>query len=297
MLAVDGHDLVYWETCGNRDGKAALVLHGGPGSGCTPAHRRFFDPTRYRIVLFDQRNCGRSRPHAGEPGVDLTRNTTPHLVADVERLRERLGIERWLVWGGSWGSTLALAYAEAYPERVTELVLWGVTTGRRAELDWLFRGGLADRLPEQWERFSGAVPESDDLVESYSRLLHDPDPAVHEAAAREWCAWEAATLGASGAERFRDPAFALAFARMVTHYVRHDAWLEDGVLLRGAGALDGIPGVMVAGRSDLQAPVDNARALAQVWPGGELVVVEGAHAPTEGAMAAALVAATDRFAG
>jgi proline iminopeptidase len=297
LLPVDAHDLVYWETCGNPLGKPALVLHGGPGSGCTPAHRRFFDPTRYRVALFDQRNCGRSRPHAGEGSIDLAGNTTRNLVADIERLRDHLGIERWLVWGGSWGSTLALTYAEAHPDRVVELVLWGVTTGRRSEFDWLFRGGLAGVLPEAWERFAGAVADTGDVVDSYSRLLHDPDPAVHQAAAREWCAWEAATLGAGGAQRFEDPAFRLAFARIVTHYVRHDAWLEDDELLRGAGALRDISGVMVAGRDDLQAPPANARALGEVWPSAELVVVDGAHAPTEGPMAAALVAATDRFAG
>lgn len=274
------------------------MLHGGPGSGCTPVHRRFFDPRSYRIVLFDQRGCGRSRPHASETPVDLTRNTTPNLVADVELLRAALGIERWLVWGGSWGSTLALAYAEAHPERVTELVLWGVTTGRRREFDRLFRGGLADRFPSEWERFRAGVSlrEGEDVVDAYHRLLIDPDPDVHHAAARAWCRWEEATLG-EPSERFRDPRFALAFARIVTHYVRHHAWLEDGQLLRGASALAGVPGVLVAGRSDLQAPPDNARALHRAWPGAELVVVEGAHAPSEGATARALVAATDRFAG
>lgn len=290
-MDVGERELVYWETCGNPAGKAAVVLHGGPGSGCTPWHRRLFDPGAYRVVLFDQRGCGRSRPHASEP-TDLSGNTTQNLVADAELLREHLGIESWLVWGGSWGSTLALAYAEAHPRRVDELVLWGVTTGRRAEFDWLFRGGLAEHLPEQWARFCAAAP-GDDVVEAYHRRLNDPDPAVHHAAARSWCEWESATLDEKPA-RFDDPAFALAFARIVTHYVRRDAWLEDGELLRGAGRLASVPGVMVAGRHDLQAPLANALALRDVWP-GDLVVVEGGHAPAARAIAGALVAATDRY--
>ena len=292
MLAVDERDVLYWETSGNAAGKPAVVLHGGPGSGCTPWHRRFFDPRGYRVVLFDQRGCGRSRPHASE-SPDLSRNTTQNLVEDVERLREHLGIESWLVWGGSWGSTLALAYAETHPQRVDELVLWGVTTGRRAEFDWLFRGGLAELLPEQWARFRAATPGDEDVVDAYHRLLSDPDPAVHDAAARSWCEWESATLEERPA-RFDDPAFALAFARIVTHYVRHDAWLGERELLRGADRLASIPGVMVAGRHDLQAPLENALALRAVWP-GDLVVVEGGHAPGLGAMAGALVAATDRY--
>lgn len=296
MLRVDARDLVYWETCGNPHGKPAVVLHGGPGSGCTPVHRRFFAPHRYRVVLFDQRGCGRTRPHASEPTADLSRNTTSNLLADLELLRRHLGVERWLVWGGSWGSTLALAYAEAHPERVTEIVLWGVTTGRRSEFDWLFRGGLAGSLPEEWERFRRGAGTAADVVDAYARLLNDPDPSVHRPAARAWCEWESATLGGAG-DRFRDPVFALAFARIVTHYVRHDAWLEDGALLRGAAALAGTPGVLVAARDDLQAPLDNAQALKDAWPAADLVVVDGAHSPAEGAMAASLVAATDRFGG
>lgn len=296
MLRVDARDAVYWEASGNPEGKPAVVLHGGPGSGCTPTHRRFFDPRVYRIVLFDQRGCGRSRPHASDPAVDLSRNTTPHLIADLELLRQHLAIERWLVWGGSWSSTLALAYAQRHPERATELVLWGVTTGRRSEFDWRFRGGVATFLPEQWERLRAGADAAGDVVDAYARLLGDPDPSVHRPAARAWCEWETATLGDAG-DRFRDPAFALAYARIVTHYVRHDAWLEDGELLRGAAALAGTPGVLVAARGDLPALLDNALVLKGAWPAADLVVVEGAHSPGDGAMAAALVAATDRFGG
>lgn len=281
---------MYWEVCGNPSGKAAVVLHGGPGSGCTEWHRRLFDPEVYRVVLFDQRGCGRSQPHASEPGADLTSNTTANLIADIERLREHLGIERWLVLGGSWGSTLALAYAEAHPDRVSEMVLFGVTTGRHSEFGWTFRGGVGAFFPEQWERLVEGLPEGErggDVVEAYARLLNDDDPEVCQRAAEAWCLWESATPEwppATGlAARFRDPAYALAFARIVTQYVRQNAWLEDGVLLREAGRLAGIPGVLVNGRFDFQAPIGNAWALRRVWPRAELVIVgETGHGVGEG---------------
>jgi proline iminopeptidase len=182
LLDVGDGNCVFWETCGNPQGKPAVVLHGGPGSGCTAWHRRLFDPSVYRVVLFDQRNCGRSTPHASEPDIDLANNTTSNLIADIELLRKHLGVERWLVLGGSWGSTLALAYAEQYPDRVTEMILFGVTTGRHAEFDWLFRSGLARFFPEQWQRLCDALPASArnlDVVDAYHRLLFDPDPEVH----------------------------------------------------------------------------------------------------------------------
>lgn len=305
MLEVgDGHR-VYWETCGDPRGKSAVVLHGGPGSGCTPWHRTLFDPAAYRVTLFDQRGCGRSRPHASEPDADLGANTTGHLIADIERLRERAGADRWLVLGGSWGSTLALAYADAHPDRVSELVLWGVTTGRRSEADWLFREGLAPLFPAQWERRSDAVPPGErdgDVVAAYARMLQDPDPDVRAQAAHEWCTWESATPDwppTTGlASRYRDPAFALAFARLVTHYVSNDLFLEDGSLLRHADRLTDIPGTLVNGRFDLQAPLGNAWALKRVWPRAELVVVDDAgHAGDAPGMERELVRATDRYAG
>jgi proline iminopeptidase len=303
LLDVGDGNCVFWETCGNPQGKPAVVLHGGPGSGCTAWHRRLFDPSVYRVVLFDQRNCGRSTPHASEPDIDLAKNTTSNLIADIELLRKHLGVERWLVFGGSWGSTLALAYAERYPDRVTEMILFGVTTGRRTEFDWLFHGGLARFFPEQWQRLCDAIPTSDrnlDVVDAYHRLLYDPDPAVQQQAALEWCMWESATPAwppATGlAERFTDPAFALAFARIVTHYVRHNAWLEDGVLLRNAGSLGGIPGVMINGRFDFQAPIANAWELKRHWPRAELVIVDDAgHAADSAGITRELVRATDRF--
>lgn len=304
MLDVGDDNLVAWETCGNPRGKPALVVHGGPGSGCTPWHRRLFDPDAYRIVLFDQRGCGRSTPNASEPEIDLASNTTPHLVSDMERLREHLDVDSWLMLGGSWGSTLTLAYAEAHPDRVTEIVLWGVTTGRRSEADWLFRGGLAPLFPAQWERLRTGVPERErngDIVAAYARMLHDPDPEVRRRAAFEWCMWESATPDwppADGlAKRFTDPAFALGFARLVTHYVGHDEFLEDGVLLRDAHLLADIPGVLVTGRFDLQAPIGNAWELKRAWPRSELVIVDDAgHAGDEPSLARELVRATNRFA-
>jgi len=304
MLDVGDGNRVYWETCGNPRGKPAVVLHGGPGSGCSPWHRRLFDPTAYRVVLFDQRNCGRSTPHAGAPDTDLKSNTTANLIADIERIRQHLDVERWLVFGGSWGSALALAYAQRYPGRVTEIILFGVTTGRRKEFDWLFRGGVAVLFPEQWERLRAALPVADrggDIVEAYSRLLHDPDAAIRQRAALAWCTWESATPAwppANGlSPRFRDPAFALAFARIVTHYVRHDAWLEDGSLMRGAGLLADIPGIMVNGRFDLQAPIGWAWDLKRVWPRAKLVIVDDAgHDASHAGITRELIRATGQFA-
>jgi proline iminopeptidase len=296
MATPDGHE-IFWEVVGNPAGKPAVVLHGGPGSGCAPWWADHFDLARYRVVMFDQRGCGRSRPYT------LTNNTTQHLLADIERLREHLEVDRWLVLGGSWGSELALAYGERHPDRVTELVVWGVPTAGRADFDWLFRGGLGRFLPEQWERLLDALPGTDrdgDPVEAYHRLLFDPDPEVRRRAALAWCTWESASPDwppTDGLDsRFEDPAFALAFARLVTHYAHHDAWLEDGALLRDAGALAGIPGVIVNGRFDLQAPLGGAWALHRVWPGSELVVVDDAgHAYDHPGITDALVVATDRF--
>jgi proline iminopeptidase len=300
-LNVGDGDHVYWEACGNPRGKPAVVLHGGPGSGCSPWWRQFFDPGAYRLVLFDQRNCGRSTPHASEPDTDLAANNTGNLIADIERLRQHLNIDRWLVFGGSWGSTLALAYAETHPQRVTEMILFGVTTGRHEEFDWVFRGGLARLFPEQWERLRMSLPAAQrdgDIVEAYHRMLNDPDPQVRRRAAEAWCLWESATPvwppTTDMAKRFTDPAYAMAFARIVTHYVRHNAWLEDGVLLRGAGALGGIPGVLVNGRFDFQSTISNAWELHRVWP-AELVIVDDAgHAPNA-KLERELMRATSRF--
>jgi len=303
MLDVGDGNVIYWEACGNPQGKPAVVLHGGPGSGCAVWHRRLFDPTVYRIVLFDQRNCGRSRPHASALDTDLTDNTTANLVADIERLRTHLGIDHWLVLGGSWGSSLALAYAEACPRCVTEMILFGITTGRRSEIDWLFRGGLATFFPEQHHRLLAALPVAErdgDVVEAYYRRLNDPDPVVRQRAAEAWCLWESATPAwpptTSLSGRFTDAAYALAFARIVTHYMRHDLWLENGRLLRDAGVLAGIPGILINGRFDFQAPIGNAWELKRVWPRAELVIVEDAdHAADNPGITEELVRATERL--
>ena len=303
MLEVGDGNLVYWETCGNPRGKPAIVLHGGPGSGCTEWHRRLFDPTVYRIVLFDQRGCGRSRPHASALDADLTSNNTANLIADIERLRQHLGLNRWLVFGGSWGSTLALAYAETHRDQVTEMILFGVTTGRHSEFDWTFRGGLAVFFPEQWDRLRAGVPVAEqdgDIVEAYHRLLHDPDPTVRRRAAKAWCMWESATPAwppTTGlADRFSDPSYALAFARIVTHYVRHNAWLEDGRILRDADSLADTPGSLVNGRFDLQAPIANAWQLNRVWSRAELVIVDDAGHSANPGLTRELIRATDQFA-
>ena len=303
MLDVGDANRIYWEVCGNPEGKPAVVLHGGPGSGCSTGARRFFDPDAYRIVLFDQRGCGRSAPHASDPRTDLSVNTTEYSLGDIELLRQHLGIDQWLIFGGSWGSTLGLAYAERNPQRVTEVVLVGVTLTRGSEIDWLYRG-VAPLFPEQWLRFQGGVPELErdgDLVEAYYRLLHNPDPAVRAKAARDWHDWEAALLSANPNARpppqWSQPDFRMARARIVTHYFRQNAWLEDGILLREADALGGIPGVMVHGRLDLGSPLVTAWELAQVWPASELVIVRGAgHSSADPGMSEAAIAATDRFA-
>jgi proline iminopeptidase len=304
MLEVGDGNRLYYEQCGNPDGSAAVVLHGGPGSGCTPRHRRLFDPARYRIVLFDQRNCGRSVPHASDPDTSLRANTTPHLIDDIEQLRSAIGIERWLVYGNSWGSTLALAYAETHPDVVSALVLLAVTMTRPQEIDWLYHG--AGRFhPDAWARFragSGVDPHAKnvDLVGAYYELLRDDDPTVRERAAVEWCAWEDAAVAldpdAPPNPRYADPQFRLAFARIVTHYFHHRAWLEDGALLRDVSRLAAIPGVLIHGRLDLGSPLMTAWELARAWPASELVVLAGGHLNTDPGMSQAVVAATDRFA-
>ena len=291
---------IYWEMCGNPTGKPAVVLHGGPGSGCTPGWRRFFDPERYRIVLFDQRGCGRSRPLVSDPEVDLSTNTTHHLIADIEQLRTALGVDRWLVFGASWGSTLGLAYAEQYPEHVSEVILFSVVGTTEREVDWVTRD-MGRIFPEAWERFRNGLPESDrngNLAAGYARLLRDPDPVVRAQAARDWCAWENTHVslmpGFEPDPRYQDPEFRLIFARLVTHYWSNAAWLEDFALIRDAGKLAGIPGILVSGQMDLSGPPDFAWKIARAWTGCEFVLVgNGGHGT---GMTDILIAATNRFA-
>jgi proline iminopeptidase len=303
MLDVGGGHHVYWETCGNPAGKPALVLHGGPGSGCSVNARRYFDPNVYRIVLFDQRGSGRSIPHASQPGVDLSTNTTSHLLADIELLRQHLGIESWLVLGGSWGSTLALAYAGQQPQRVTEMVLFSIATTTASEIEWTTRGAGAF-FPEPWRRFRDGVPEAEregSLVEAYHRLLMHPDPAIHEKAARDWCDWEIVVVAVHPTHkphpRYEDPTFRLGFARLVTHYWRHQAWLDDEALVQVASRLAGIPGILIHGRLDIGGPLVTPWRLQQRWPSSELIVVsEAGHDARDPGMTESIVAATDRFA-
>lgn len=306
-LEVGDSQNLYWEECGNPEGKPVVFVHGGPGCGCSPLHRRYFDPAAYRIVLVDQRGCGRSIPHASEPDADLSSNTTWHLVADLERLRQHRGIERWQVFGGSWGSSLALAYAETHPEVVTELVLRGIFTLRRSELDWYYNGGAANLAPAWWQRFEaplrarfGELPAGFDRIAGYHDLLFDPDPAVHGPAGVAWTTWEAATstleFDQTMVDDFSDPAFALAFARIENHYFVHGGWFREGQLIAEVDRIRHIPAVIVQGAYDLPCPAITAWQLHQAWPEADFRLVLAGHAVTEPAIAHELLAATDGFA-
>lgn len=298
----DGHQ-IYWECCGNPAGRPVLYLHGGPGSGCTPGQRQFFDPYVYRAVLFDQRGSGRSRPLASEPETDLSVNTTAHLIADIEALRQHLGVDRWTtLLGLSWGTTLGLAYAQAHPRRVASLVLALVTNTTRREVEWITRD-VGRIFPEQWDRFASAVPDRLrhlPLVAAYAALLFDPDPAVREHAAREWCAWEDAhvslTPGHRPNPRYADPEFRLRFARLVTHYWRHAAFLEDDQLLRDAPLLDGIPGVLIHGRYDVSSPLDVPWRLAHRWRTSRFHVLDDAGHGGGDSLFAAIIGSLNEFA-
>lgn len=282
MLDVgDGHQ-IYWECCGNPVGKPALFLHGGPGSGCSSGQRRFFDPDLYRAVLFDQRGCGRSRPLASEPSVDLAANTTTHLIADIELLRLTLGVDRWTILGLSWGTTLGLAYAQAHLQRVNARVLGFVTTTSRSEVRWITED-VGRIFPEEWDRFARAVPNHLrhlPLVDAYAILLGDHDPTMRDYAARSWCTWEDAhvslTPGMMPSPHFDDPEFRLGFARLVTHYWRHAAFLEEDQLIRDAWRLNGIPGVLIYGRYDVSGPLVTAWKLHNQWASSRLHVLDDA---------------------
>jgi proline iminopeptidase len=299
MLDVgEGHTL-YWERCGTKGAKPAVFLHGGPGSGCSPAQRQQFDPAKYDVLLFDQRGCGRSTPFAS-----LDNNTTWDLVADIERLREMAGIDKWMVFGGSWGSTLSLAYAQTHPERVTELVLRGIFLFRQSEVDWLYKYGASELYPEGWEDFVGLVQEGErgQVVEAYHRRLTSEDPAVRLAAAKAWSTWEGLTVtllpDAAMLEEFTEDNHAIAIARIENHYMRNLGWLDDNQLLENAGKLKGIPGVIVQGRHDCCTPPSAAWDLKKAWPEVDLQIVpDGGHLFTEPGITDGLVRATDRFAG
>jgi proline iminopeptidase len=298
-LAVDDRHTLYYEQCGNPDGKPVVLLHGGPGGGCSDKMRRFHDPRKYRMVLFDQRGAGRSTPHA-----DLVDNTTWHLVADIEELREHLGIDTWQVFGGSWGSTLALAYAQRHPGRVSELVLRGIFMLRRWELAWFYQEGTSRLFPDAWQHYIAAIPpsERDDLIAAFHRRLTSEDESTRLAAARAWSVWEGATsflhVDADFVSGHQDAKFALAFARIENHYFVNEGFFDaEDQLLRDAHRIAGIPGVIVHGRYDVVCPLQSAWELHQAWPTSELIITPASgHSAFEAENADALVRATDRFA-
>ncbi|MDF0595904.1 prolyl aminopeptidase [Psychromarinibacter halotolerans] len=295
MEVGEGHK-IYVEQCGNPSGVPVIVLHGGPGGGCSPAMRRYFDPETYRVILFDQRGCGRSRPHAS-----VEDNTTWHLVRDIEAIREALGIERWVVFGGSWGATLSLIYSETHPERASALVLRGVFLMTQAELSWFYGGGAGKFFPELWDRFAGLVPpeERDDLIAAYHRRLFGGDLAEETRFARTWTSWENALASIdSGGMGGDSPAdYARAFARLENHYFTNAGFLEqDGQILNNVGRLDGIPGFIVQGRYDMICPPYSAYALHKAWPGSEIRMIGHAgHALSEPGISAELVSIMDRL--
>lgn len=303
LLDVGDGQQIYYEVSGNPHGKPAVYLHGGPGGASSPAQRQVFDPAKYRIVLFDQRGCGNSLPHASAPDADLSSNTTWHIVADIEALREHLGIDRWLVCGGSWGSTLALAYGQTHPASVSELILRGIFTLRKSELDWFYEGGASAIYPDLWEGFLEPVPvgERGRLIEAYSRLLNDPDPAVHGPAAKAWALWESATITLLRdddlVDHFTEDAFAIAFARIENHFFMNAGWYDDGQLITDAVKLRDIPGVIIQGRYDMCTPATTAWDLHKVWPEAEFKMIPDAgHAYSEPGILDAIIKATDDFA-
>ena len=298
FLNVSDLHTIYYEECGNPKGKPVLIVHGGPGGGCNPTMRRTHDPEAYRIILVDQRGCGRSTPHA-----ELEGNTTWDLVADFEKLREKLGIERWQLCGGSWGSTLSLAYAETHPERVSEIILRGIFMLRRWELEWFYQQGTDALFPDAWEAYLAPIPEAErgDLMAAYYKRLTGNNEAEKLACARAWSTWEGTTLSllpdAERQARFGDDHFAIAFARIECHYFMNKGFFErDDQLLANAGRLKGIPGVMVHGRYDVVTPLKNAWDLKKAWPEAELeIIADAGHTATEPGIVDALVRASDKF--
>ncbi len=289
---------IHVEESGNPEGRPVVFLHGGPGGGTSPKHRRYFDPERYRIVLFDQRGCGQSTPYA-----EVRENTTWDLVADMERIREHLGIARWMVFGGSWGATLGLAYAEKHRERVTELILRGVFLLRQREVDWLYQEGASRIFPDAWEPYRDAIPDAErgDFLRAYAKRLLSGDPAVNLPAAKAWSIWEGATSklipDPDFIASYGDEATTLAFARIECHYFLNKGWLDEAQLLHDATRLKGLPGAIIQGRYDMVCPLESAWALSQAWLDADLVIVPDAgHSAYEPGISRALVAATDRFA-
>jgi proline iminopeptidase len=298
FLKVSDLHTIYWERCGNPKGKPVVFLHGGPGGGINPTLRRFFDPARYHIILFDQRGCGKSTPFA-----ELRDNTTWDLVADIERLRALLGIDTWMVFGGSWGSTLALAYAQTHPDRVTELVLRGIFLCRRSELLWFYQAGADQIFPDRFEPYRDLIPpaERHDMIAAYYKRLTSPDETTRLEAARRWTHWEMTTseliVSKDKLEKEEDARFALPFARIECHYFTNRIFMDDGALLANIGKIRHIPGVIIHGRYDMVCPVANAWELHKAWPESELhIIPDAGHASYEPGILSALIDATDRFA-
>lgn len=298
-LKVSDIHTLYYEESGNPHGQPVVVVHGGPGGGTLPLYRQYFDPDHYRIIMFDQRGAGKSRPHA-----ELTDNTTWHLVADMEQLRRHLGIDRWMVFGGSWGSTLSLAYAETHPNHVTGLVLRGIFMCRPEEIRWFYQDGAHWLYPDQWEPYLNLIPpeEREDMVSAYYRRLTSTDVEVRLRAARAWSVWEGSTsrllMDPGLVARFDEPELALSLARIECHYFMHDSWFEPNQLLRDVGKIRQIPGVIVQGRYDVVCPAKSAWELHRAWPEADLIIVPDAgHSMTEPGIASELVRATDRFRG
>ncbi|MDX8053917.1 prolyl aminopeptidase [Lentzea sp. BCCO 10_0798] len=296
MLDVGDGNQIYWETVGDPGGKPAVFLHGGPG-GPAKGARKSLDAAKFRIVIFHQRGCGQSTPHASDPAADMGVNTTEHLIADMEQLREHLGIEKWLLYGGSWGTTLAVAYAQRHPGRVSEMILIAVTLSSQRELDWLYKG-VSRFFPEAWARFSAHAGGAPDVVRAYAELMESPDRGVREQAALEWCRWEDTVLSLENfgkpdvfADRASDEVIALV--RIIAHYYSHGGFVDD--LLSGAGKLAGIPAALIHGRRDMSCPADTAYALAQAWPDAELTLVDDSGHKGSPAFGEAIGAAVRRF--
>ncbi len=302
MLDVGDENSIYWEVSGNPNGKAALVLHGGPGSGSSPWWRRLFNPTKYKIILFDQRGCGKSTPSSSNPGYDFSKNTTHHLISDIEALRKHLNVNKWLILGGSWGCTLGLAYSKSYPETVTQMIFFGVTTGRHSEFDWTFRGGNRIFFPEQWDHLMKALPSGrpeSDILDLLYEVLNKGNPSNIASLARSLCLWESTTADWPPVytlqKRFEDSSYAITFARLGTHYAKHYGWLKDGELLNEGGYLDNIQGILINGRYDFQAPLENAWILHTKWRGSELIVVDDSGHSPSATIEDEIVKATDKF--
>ena len=297
-LAVTLPHKLFVEECGKPDGLPVLFLHGGPGAGCEPYHRQFFDPEKYRIVLFDQRGTGRSTPHA-----ELIENTTQELVADIEAIREKLGIERWVVFGGSWGSTLALVYAQTHPDRVLGLILRGIFLCRPKEIDWFYQYGASRIFPDVWQKYLQPIPEGerDDMVSAYYKRLTSDDEFTRMQAAKAWSLWEGrtATLTSSQSvlDHFGDPHTALSLARIECHYFKNQSFLSDNQILNSVDKIRDIPGVIVQGRYDVICPMESAWELHQAWPESILKVIPNAgHAASEAGILSELIHATDNMA-